>query len=127
MWTDMTLRLVRLPKLEMIEKVSLGEVIPRSVLLKTMEGIHYVLCGLGDGHLITFTLNPVNGALADRRKVSLGTQPIILNPFKTAASSHVFAASDRPTVIYSSNKKLLFSNVNLKANQFKPKRIEISF
>lgn len=26
--------------------------------------------------------------------------------------SHVFAASDRPTVIYSSNKKLHYSNVN---------------
>ena len=26
--------------------------------------------------------------------------------------SHVFAASDRPTVIYSSNQKLLFSNLN---------------
>lgn len=29
-------------------------------------------------------------------------------------SSHVFACSDRPTVIYSSNRKLLYSNVNLK-------------
>lgn len=27
---------------------------------------------------------------------------------------HVFASSDRPTVIYSNNKKLLYSNVNLK-------------
>lgn len=26
--------------------------------------------------------------------------------------THVFAASDRPTVIYGSNNKLLFSNLN---------------
>lgn len=29
-------------------------------------------------------------------------------------SDHVFACSDRPTVIYSSNRKILYSNVNLK-------------
>ena len=28
---------------------------------------------------------------------------------------HVIAACDRPTVVYSSNKKLLFSNVNIGA------------
>ncbi|GKC46407.1 DNA damage-binding protein 1, partial [Tanacetum coccineum] len=34
--------------------------------------------------------------------------------FSSKSTTHVFAASDRPTVIYSSNKKLLYSNVNLK-------------
>ncbi|CAI0545443.1 unnamed protein product [Linum tenue] len=56
----------------------------------------------------------MSGELTDRKKVSLGTQPITLRTFSSKNATHVFAASDRPTVIYSSNKKLLYSNVNLK-------------
>lgn len=76
--------------------------------------ISYLLCALGDGHLLNFVLNTSNGELTDRKKVSLGTQPITLRTFASKNTTHVFAASDRPTVIYSSNKKLLYSNVNLK-------------
>jgi DNA damage-binding protein 1 len=48
-------------------------------------------------------------------QVTLGTQPTVLRTFGSSASStNVFACSDRPTVIYSSNHKLVFSNVNLK-------------
>ena len=54
------------------------------------------------------------GTLTDRKKVTLGTQPTVLRTFKAASASNVFACSDRPTVIYSSNHKLVFSNVNLK-------------
>lgn len=76
--------------------------------------ISYLLCALGDGHLFNFQLNVKTGELTDRKKVSLGTQPITLRTFSSKDTTHVFAASDRPTVIYSSNKKLLYSNVNLK-------------
>ena len=44
--------------------------------------------------------------------MSLGTKPITLRRFRSGGEGHVFAASDRPTVIYSANKKLLYSNVN---------------
>lgn len=76
--------------------------------------ISYLLCALGDGHLLNFVLSMSTGELTDRKKVSLGTQPITLRTFSSKDTTHVFAASDRPTVIYSSNKKLLYSNVNLK-------------
>ena len=36
----------------------------------------------------------------------------MLRSFRSNGASHVFAASDRPTIIYSSNKKLLYSNLN---------------
>ena len=55
-----------------------------------------------------------SGNLADKKKVILGTQPTVLRKFRTGAVSNVFVCSDRPTVIYSSNQKLVFSNVNLK-------------
>lgn len=55
-----------------------------------------------------------SGALSERKKVTLGTQPTVLRTFRSLSTSNVFACSDRPTVIYSSNHKLVFSNVNLK-------------
>ncbi|WJX53394.1 DNA damage-binding protein 1a [Trifolium repens] len=115
MWTDISVRLFSLPDLNLITKEHLGgEIIPRSVLLCAFEGMSYLLCALGDGHLLNFILNTSTGELTDRKKVSLGTQPITLRTFSSKNTTHVFAASDRPTVIYSSNKKLLYSNVNLK-------------
>ena len=52
--------------------------------------------------------------MSERKKVTLGTQPVVLRTFKSVVTTNVFACSDRPTVIYSSNRKLVFSNVNLK-------------
>ncbi|GMI74364.1 damaged DNA binding protein 1A [Hibiscus trionum] len=115
MWTDISVRIFSLPELNLITKEQLGgEIIPRSVLLCSFEGSSYLLCALGDGHLLNFQVNMTSGELTDRKKVSIGTQPITLRTFSSKNTSHVFAASDRPTVIYSSNKKLLYSNVNLK-------------
>ncbi|KAK5837630.1 DNA damage-binding protein 1a [Gossypium arboreum] len=115
MWTDISVRIFSLPELNLITKEQLGgEIIPRSVLLCSFEGTSYLLCALGDGHLLNFQVNMTNGELTDRKKVSLGTQPITLRTFSSKNTTHVFASSDRPTVIYSSNKKLLYSNVNLK-------------
>eukprot|EP00250_Pteridium_aquilinum_P005894 c15914_g1_i1 orf=464-3730(-) len=115
MWTDISVRIISLPSLDLITKHSLGgEIIPRSVLFCAFEGIPYLLCALGDGHLFNFLLDVHTGQLSDRKKVSLGTQPITLRTFRSKNATHVFAASDRPTVIYSSNRKLLYSNVNLK-------------
>ncbi|WVZ99800.1 hypothetical protein U9M48_045048 [Paspalum notatum var. saurae] len=115
MWTDISVRIFSLPDLELIRKENLGgEIVPRSVLLCTLEGVSYLLCALGDGNLFSFLLNASTGELTDKKKVSLGTQPISLRTFSSKGTTHVFASSDRPTVIYSSNKKLLYSNVNLK-------------
>ncbi|KAM0880962.1 hypothetical protein ACQ4PT_033240 [Festuca glaucescens] len=115
LWTDISVSIYSLPDLKLIRKENLGgETVPRSVLLCTLERVSYLLCALGDGHLFSFLLNASTGELTDRKKVSLGTQPITLRTFSSKGTTHVFASSDRLTVIYSSNKKLLYSNVNLK-------------
>ncbi|XP_065647466.1 DNA damage-binding protein 1 isoform X2 [Hydra vulgaris] len=115
LWTDISVRILALPNLEelYVEKLS-GEMIPRSILMITFEDKEYLLCALGDGSLFYFLLNRLNGVLSDQKKVSLGTKPTVIQSFKSGSSTHVFACSDRPTVIYSSNNKLVFSNVNLK-------------
>lgn len=115
LWTDISAVVLSLPGLEQMftEKLG-GEIIPRSILMTTFEGIHYLLCALGDGSMFYFILSKKDGRLSDKKKVTLGTQPTTLRTFKSFATTNVFACSDRPTVIYSSNHKLVFSNVNLK-------------
>ncbi|XP_058858096.1 DNA damage-binding protein 1-like isoform X2 [Acipenser ruthenus] len=115
LWTDISARILSLPSFDMMHKEMLGgEIIPRSILMTTFEGSHYLLCALGDGALFYFGLHVHTGMLSDRKKVTLGTQPTVLRTFRSLSTTNVFACSDRPTVIYSSNHKLVFSNVNLK-------------
>lgn len=115
LWTDISARVLKLPCFTALHKEMLGgEIIPRSILMTTFEGSYYLLCALGDGALFYFGLDLATGALSERKKVTLGTQPTVLRTFRSLSTSNVFACSDRPTVIYSSNHKLVFSNVNLK-------------
>lgn len=76
----------------------------------------YLLCALGDGALYYFQLEPTTGRVSSSKKVILGTKPVTLKTFKSGGShvTNVFACSNHPTIIYSNNQKLLFSNVNLK-------------
>lgn len=128
-------KLVALPSLTTIHTVDLGgDVIARCVLLCSMEGQHYLLVALGDGCLLTYSVNAeaartaaasedpdvqnamdVQTIVSERRKLSVGTQPADLSIFKSRGSDHVFAACDRPTVVYAATGggKLLISNVNL--------------
>lgn len=115
LWTDISIRILTLPALEEINKELLGgEIIPRSILMTCFEGNTYLLCALGDGSMYYFSLQKDSGLLSDKKKVTLGTQPTVLRTFRSLSTTNVFACSDRPTVIYSSNHKLVFSNVNLK-------------
>lgn len=109
------LRILSVPSLELVREEHLGsEAIPRSVMMVSFEGVSYLLAGLGDGQLYSFVADPCTGALTERRKVSLGTQPVTLRPFTSKGAVHVFACSDRPTVIYGASRKLMYSNVNLR-------------
>ncbi|XP_065081415.1 DNA damage-binding protein 1 [Ochlerotatus camptorhynchus] len=115
LWTDISACILRLPNLEVVHTEKLGgEIIPRSILMAHFEGIVYLLCALGDGSMFYFVLDKHTNRLKDQKKVTLGTQPTILKTFRSLSTTNVFACSDRPTVIYSSNHKLVFSNVNLK-------------
>ena len=47
-----------------------------------------------------------------KKQIQLGTKPIQLRTFASGDVNYVFAACDRPTVIYSQNRKLVYSNLN---------------
>jgi DNA damage-binding protein 1 len=54
--------------------------------------------------------------LTEKKQVSLGTQPLSLYLFTTKQNQNVFACSDRPTVIYSTNGKLAYAQVNVRVS-----------
>ena len=113
MWNDMTVRVLKLPTLEQIHQCSLAsETIPRSLLLTSFDGVARLLVGLGDGSLIRFVCDETSGNLTNRKAIAVGTQPISLRTFRSKKTQHVFAASDRPVVIYSNNGKIHYSSVN---------------
>ena len=87
-----------------------GCIYPRSFLPKVLLSCSRELRRGSSRHGCSFSA----GLLSDRKKVTLGTQPTVLRTFRSLSTTNVFACSDRPTVIYSSNHKLVFSNVNLK-------------
>ena len=74
-----------------------------------------LLIGSRDGTLTTYTL-PLQGPPADRKSVSLGTQPLRLFPLKNL----IFASSDRPTLLHlpsrpqNTAKKLILSALSIR-------------
>lgn len=113
LWTDITLRVLSVPSLTEVHREELGgEIIPRSALTARLEGQAHAFCALGDGSLFSFRMDPGSGALSARKLVHVGSKPVSLSMMRHGDRSHVFAACDRPTVVYSSNGKLIFSHVN---------------
>ncbi|KAI8927951.1 mono-functional DNA-alkylating methyl methanesulfonate N-term-domain-containing protein [Entophlyctis helioformis] len=113
-WGDNSVRLLRVPSLSEIEKdVLSGETIPRSIMMVDFDMVPYLLVSLGDGQLFNYHITKTY-QLVERKKITLGTQPISLRSFQSNGRTHVFAASDRPTVIHSKSGQLLYSNVNMR-------------
>uniref|UniRef100_A0A1D1ZT42 DNA damage-binding protein 1 n=1 Tax=Auxenochlorella protothecoides TaxID=3075 RepID=A0A1D1ZT42_AUXPR len=108
---SMHVLLYSLPGLQLATDEALGgEVIPRSILLSQFEDSAYVFCGLGDGHLVNYRLH--GDQLGQRKKLALGTKPMKLRALRSRGVHYVFCASDRPTIIYANNQKLVYSNLN---------------
>lgn len=121
MWTDNSVRLHALPTMEEICRVQLGtDTQARDILLVTLGGKSYLLVGLGDGRLITYTVDFSSDlpSLTNKRNGVLGTHRLTFTCFENAGSLCVFAACDRPTIMYSKNGKILFSVLDVNQTEF---------
>ncbi|KAI8988150.1 mono-functional DNA-alkylating methyl methanesulfonate N-term-domain-containing protein [Mycotypha africana] len=115
LWEQVGVCLLSLPHLNIIaEELLAGSVMPRSILMERFENICYLLVALGDGQFYNFKLDTATLQLSDKKRSFLGKFPIYLSSFKSNGTTHVFAASDKPSIIHSRNKKLIYSNVNMK-------------
>ncbi|KAI9249998.1 mono-functional DNA-alkylating methyl methanesulfonate N-term-domain-containing protein [Sporodiniella umbellata] len=113
--TDANVCLLSLPQLELIAKEGLGKaVIPRSILISQFEATNYLLVASGDGQFYNFKLDCITGQLSGKKRTFLGKLSTHLTTFYLNGVNHVFAASDKPSVIHSRNQKLIYSSVNLK-------------
>ncbi|KAI9495111.1 mono-functional DNA-alkylating methyl methanesulfonate N-term-domain-containing protein [Zychaea mexicana] len=113
-WRQVGVRLLSLPSLDMVAEETLaGTAMPRSILMAKFEDISYLLVALGDGQFYNYKMKE-GGQLSDEKRSFLGKMPISLGTFSSNGTMHVFAASDKPSVIHSRNQKLIYSNVNLK-------------
>jgi DNA damage-binding protein 1 len=91
----------------------------------TFDSQAYVFVSLADGPIVYYLLDTEHGLLYERKKVPLGTKPTTLticqhtdlSPTSNNSSisrTVLFACSDHPSVISSSNNKIVFSSVNLR-------------
>lgn len=65
---DSQLAVYSLPQLQPLAQEALGgENLPRSLLFASFEGLSYLLCALGDGHLLNFRIDPSSGAWGSSR------------------------------------------------------------
>ena len=78
---DMSVVIYSTTDFKMIAKTPLGEeVMARSVLFTNFQGHNFLLCGLGDGSLISYKID--KATLYDRKKLVIGTKPITLRSFR---------------------------------------------
>ena len=91
----------------------------------TFDAQPYVFISLADGPIVYYLLDAEQGLLYERKKVPLGTKPttltlcqhtdlISVSNATSTARTVLFACSDHPSVISSSNNRIVFSSVNLR-------------
>jgi len=72
----------------------------------------YLLAGLGDGSVVSFTWK--DGCLKDQKVVSLGHAPVSLTPCVVDNKKSIFAAGNRATVFFCDKNRLVNSAIMLK-------------
>ena len=121
-WEDLRVHLLRLPDLQLRTAQPLGgDTQARSVQLATLGGCDLLLAALGDGTLVAYRVEPACDAagapaapaLRAHKRLVLGARPLSLAPFRASdGSTAIFAAGDRPAVLYGGRGSLLCANVN---------------
>ncbi len=65
------------------------QVIPRSVLFAQFEGVPYLLCALGDGHLFTFHIKAQTGTLLSSPVCLMRLVPSICTSLHTSHQNSI--------------------------------------
>ncbi|CAI2350768.1 unnamed protein product [Caenorhabditis sp. 36 PRJEB53466] len=115
LWRTYTMEVVQLSDLNTVCRTDLpSKIVPRSIVATCIEDVHYLLVALGDGALIYYVFDVKTGTHGEAKKSSVGTRPPSLHRVRSKNRQHLFVCSDRPVIIFSASKKLVFSNVNVK-------------
>ena len=116
-WKSNILNVFKLSNLELVFKDSLMiSYVPSAALLVNLNNVSYLLVSMRSGHLITFERRC--GQFCNRKLIVLGSASCNFSVFTTNGEMNVFAASERPVIIYARSEKLIFMNVNLRSVVF---------
>lgn len=65
-----------------LQSISVGnDIMTRSILIAELEKELYLLCGLGDGSLLSYKVSR-DGSVSEKKKIVIGTKPINLRCFQ---------------------------------------------
>ncbi|EXJ55210.1 hypothetical protein A1O7_08136 [Cladophialophora yegresii CBS 114405] len=119
-WQTASLAILDLHTLEVLRTESLGTPgtdIPRSVLVANLlpESPPTLLVAMADGTVVSYSFDSTKNTLTCTDKVLLGTEPVFFKQLPKgshAKLSNIFASCEQPSLIYSSEGRIIYSAVN---------------
>jgi DNA damage-binding protein 1 len=121
-WQTASVAVLDLHSLESLHTQSLGDsgvAIPRSVLVANVlpHAPPTLFIAMADGTVMTFSFDPGRNVLSGMTQILLGTEPVFFkllprNSDTCSGLSNVFASCEQPSLIYSSEGRIVYSAVN---------------
>lgn len=121
-WQTASVAILDLHSLESLHTQSLGTpggAIPRSVLMANVlpDAPPTLFIAMADGTVVTFSFDSFQNTLSGMTKILLGTEPVFFKLLPRDSDSHsglsnVFASCEQPSLIYSSEGRIVYSAVN---------------
>lgn len=114
LWSDKSLHIIRVDDFSKVwsDRLDTG-VVPRSLLLTSLEDRDLLLCGLGDGKLVVFYLDSQSKTV-----LHIGSQALYMKPLNLNSTNYVFVACENPVVLYSYQKTVFSTPVNITSASF---------
>ncbi|KPI39176.1 DNA damage-binding protein 1 [Cyphellophora attinorum] len=121
-WQTASVAILDLHTLEPLHTQHLGDpgvAIPRSVLVANIlpDAPPTLFVAMADGTVVTFSLDTSNNTLSGMSKILLGTEPVHFKLLprdddSDNGLSNVFASCEQPSLIYSSENRIVYSAVS---------------
>ncbi|KKY25033.1 putative uv-damaged dna binding [Phaeomoniella chlamydospora] len=117
-WQNAEIGIFDLSTLDLQYSQSLGEsgvAIPRSVLVANIlvDGPPTLFIAMADGTVVTFIFDPEEGTLSGSNRIILGSEPVSFKKLPRGnGQSNVFATCEQPSLIYTSEDRVIYSAVN---------------
>ncbi|KIW12838.1 hypothetical protein PV08_08025 [Exophiala spinifera] len=121
-WQTATVAVLDLHSLEVLHTQSVGtpgKDIPRSLLVANVlrEASPTLFVAMADGTVLTYSFDTGRNSLSGMTRILLGTEPaffkqLLKDPGSGSGLSNVFASCEQPSLIYSSEGRIVYSAVN---------------
>ncbi|KAK5331714.1 hypothetical protein LTR93_000719 [Exophiala xenobiotica] len=121
-WQTASVAILDLHTLETLQTQELGSPgmdIPRSVLVANVmpDAPPTLFVAMADGTVLTYSFDTSKNILSGMTRILLGTEPVFFkqlpkDPESGSDLSNVFASCEQPSLIYSSEGRIIYSAVN---------------